>query len=210
MARTLLMAMFVAVLANVAAAASSTFDTDDEGWTITGDAQAGGAEPTHNGTGGNPGGYIAATDDVQGGVWYFRAPASFHGDFSSGYGTNLTFDLQQSSLSNQFNAVDIYLRGAGLELRYDTASNPGIDWTNYSVLLQEQAGWTLNGSAPTQAEFLQVLGDVTDLQIRGEYIPGPDVGGLDNVVFVPEPVGLLSLTVAWAGLGLRRRRNRSA
>ncbi|MFP4055184.1 MAG: laminin B domain-containing protein [Phycisphaerae bacterium] len=206
MNRVLISMAALAMAAAFSTAAVSTFGTDDEGWTITGDAQGGGATPTWESSGGNPGGYISATDDVQGGTWYFNAPAAFHGDFSSAYGTSLTFDLRQSSTSSQFNNVDVYLRGGGLDLTFDTASNPGTDWTGYSLLLTESGGWQLSGSAPTQAEFQQVLGDVTDLQIRGEYVSGSDVGDLDNVVFLPEPATMVLLGIG--GLAMLRRSRR--
>jgi len=189
-----------------ASATISTFDSNDEGWTITGDAQGGSVLPTYHATGGNPGGYVSATDNVQGGVWYFKAGPQFHGDFSTGYGTDLTFDLRQSGTHSQFDSVDVYVRGGGLELTYDTASNPGTVWTSYGIELTETAGWKLGGVPPTQAEMLQVLADVTDMQIRGEFITGSDVGDLDNVVMVPGPAGLSLLALGAPLLGRKRRR----
>jgi hypothetical protein len=206
MNRILISMAAVALMAAFSTAAQSTFDLDDEGWTITGDAQGGGVLPTWESSGGNPGGYISATDNVQGGTWYFNAPDAFHGDFSSAYGTNLTFDLRQSRITSQFDNVDVYLRGAGMDLTFDTAGNPGTDWTGYSLLLTEAGGWDLGGLAPTQTEFQQVLADVTDLQIRGEYVSGADVGDLDNVVFVPEPATMVLLGIG--GLAVLRRSRR--
>lgn len=199
-----ILAILLVAGSSVPAAVVSTFDADDEGWRITGDAQSGSALPTHHFTGGNPGGYISATDDVMGGVWYYKAPAAFHGDYTAAYGTQLGFGLKQSSLDNQFDSVDVYLRGGGLELTYDTPNNPGTDWTSYSLALTEVGGWQLGGAAPTQAQVLQVLGNVTDLQIRGEFVTGSDIGSLDNVSMVPEPATLTLL--ALGGLALIRRR----
>jgi hypothetical protein len=71
----------------------STFDADDEGWTIAGDAQAGSIAPNFNADGGNPGGFISADDDVAGGVWYFQAPERFGGDASAAYGGTPEFDM---------------------------------------------------------------------------------------------------------------------
>ncbi|TWT85263.1 Laminin B (Domain IV) [Posidoniimonas polymericola] len=194
-------------------AASSTFDVDDEGWTIIGDAQSGTGSPDYLAAGGNPGGHIAAADNVLGGTWYFQAPAKFHGDFSFAYGADLTFDLMQSSISSQFDDEDVILRGGGLFLTYDTSMNPGVAWTSYSVPLEETAGWTVGGSspaaAPTAAEMMQVLSDLTDLQIRGEYRSGSDTGSLDNVALIPAPGGL-SLAAAGLALAVRGGRRRGA
>ena len=55
--------------------------------------------------------------------------------------------------------------------------------------LQEGAGWVLAGTTtpPTASQFLAVLGDLTDFQIRGEFRFGADTGSLDNVIFVQQP-----------------------
>lgn len=196
-------AITVLVMVSNASAVLSTFDANDEGWSIAGDAQGASVLPSWYSSGGNPGGYIAATDDVAGGVWYFRAPLSFHGDFTTAYNTTLVFDLKQSRTSSQFNSVDVYLRGGGLELTFDTAYNPGTNWTSYSLLLAETGEWKLNGSAPTQAQMLQVLANITDLQIRGEYVTGSDTGSLDNVRMVPEPATMMLLGL---GVTLIRRK----
>jgi hypothetical protein len=176
----------------------SNFDVDDEGWRITGDAQSGSVLPDYHSTGGNPDEYISADDDVQGGTWYFQAPSKFHGDFSQAYGTNIEFDLRQSSTSSQFDNVDISLSGSGTTLVYDTAYNPSTTWTSYSVLLTETSGWkvgSLSGSIPSQSQFSDVLSDITDIKIRGEYVSGPDTGGLDNVTVVPELASLVFIGI---------------
>jgi hypothetical protein len=163
--------------------ARSTFESGDEAWTLEGDAEGGRAEPDYNFAGGNPGAFISADDDAAGGVWYFRAPAKFLGDFSGAYGRTLTFDLQQSSLSNQFNGRDVILMGNGLLIWFDTANNPGLEWTSYSVTIDAAAGWFLNDDTPaSEAQIREVLATIDDLRIRGEFVSGADTGGLDNVV----------------------------
>lgn len=158
---------------------ASTFDTDDEDWTVVNDAYA----PVYHAEGGNPGGYISATDKGQGLYWYWRAPAKFYGDFSMAYGRTLTFDLKQSPVG-QANRDDVILTGGGIQLIYNTPYNPGADWTSYSILLHESAGWInkATGSAATQAEIQTALSALSDLQIRGEYTTSRDIGSLDNVV----------------------------
>ncbi|MGH7453962.1 MAG: laminin B domain-containing protein, partial [bacterium] len=188
----------VAVNGNTLQCITSFFDSGNEGWVVAGDAQGGSVTPDYFASGGNPGGYISARDDVTGGVWYWQAPAKFLGNVSCSYGGVLSFDLRQSSTTSQFNAADIILQSSGLTLVFNTPNNPGTAWTSYSILLSETAGWrktTLTGPPPTQTEMMAVLSSLQKLQIRGEYRSGADRGDLDNVVFTCNP----SLTATVSG-----------
>ena len=170
-----------------AAAATSTFDLDTDGWVAVGDSEG---PLTWQALGGNPGGHSQIDDLTTGGVTYFVAPAKFIGNQSAAAGTLLRFDLQQvyTGSASQFDAADIVLKGSGLTLVYDTAPNPANGaWTSYAVALSA-AGWTLNtldGTAVSDGQFAAVLSQVTGLAIRAEYRTGPDVGHLDNVALVP-------------------------
>lgn len=163
---------------------TNTFDNDDEGWRVAGAAQGGSGVPDYFSTGGNPGGYISATDDGGGEVWYWQAPKKFLGDVSTAYKQTLTFDLKQSHTGSQFDFLDVILAGKEIKLFFDAADNPGTDWTHYSIPLDESAGWKIEGGsrAATHTEMRTVLSSLTALQIRGEYITGADTGGLDNVI----------------------------
>src|SRR5262245_57642196 len=122
--------------------ASSGFDSNADGWTVTGDAQADHVEPDYSGKGGNPDGLISAVDNVTGGIWYFQAPAKYLGDASAAYGQSLDFDLKTNDVSNPFDSFDVVLQGAGMTLGFDTSCNPKADaWSSYSVALDESAGW---------------------------------------------------------------------
>jgi hypothetical protein len=163
----------------------STFEKGIDGWRIEGDAQGGSSYPDYVETGGNPGGHIKAVDDVQGGVWYWVAPANFRGDKSGFYGGTLTFDLIQSRIVSQFNASDVIVSGGELDLVYDFGgqeTHPRTDWTVYSVTLHESGDWVVDGTGnqATAEEIRTVLADITRLHIRGEYISGSDTGFLDN------------------------------
>ncbi len=204
----------IAIAASFSAAAvTSTFSTDSEGWTAAGDV----ASPvTWLATGGNPGGHISIIDAVTGGTTYFVAPAAYLGDKSTAIGSNLTFDLQQvyPGAANQFDNADVILQGGGLTIVFDTVNNPGNgSWTSYTVPLVA-SGWYLNalgGTSVTTPQFSAVMGALTSLQIRAEYQTGADTGKLDNVSLVPEP-GLVELFLfgSMMTLGAARWQRRGA
>jgi hypothetical protein len=164
--------------------ARSDFESGDDGWTLQGDAEGGRSDPDFNVTGGNPGAFISADDDALGGIWYFQAPAEYRGNFAAAYGQTLSFDLKQSIDNSQLDRRDIIITGdGGSVIWFDTANNPGTDWTAYSVVLDASAGWMNDDDSPaSEAQIRAVLADIEDLQIRGEYRNGEDTGSLDNVV----------------------------
>lgn len=165
--------------------AASPFDTNDEGWKVTGDAQS--ATPAYVATGGNPGGFIRGFDNVVGGVWVWSAPAKFLGNMSAAYGFPLTYDLRMRGSGPLFDDSDVILTGSGVSL-YLIKTPPvpqDVAWTSYSALIQDVASWHVGGySGPlaTELQIRNVLTNVTSLQIRGEFISGADNGDLDNVV----------------------------
>jgi hypothetical protein len=164
---------------------TSHFNQDDEGWRVIGDAQGESVIPDHVAKDGNPGGYVSASDNITGGVWYWSAPEKFLGNKSSAYGKKISFSLKQSSRENQFDGEDLILVGADRKIVYNTFRNPGIAWTEYEVTLSEEAGWTnndLNGEKVSRSDFKKVLRDLGAIYIRGEYVTGEDSGGLDSVV----------------------------
>lgn len=185
-----------------ARAATSSFDTDAEGWTAQGDSEG---PLTWVASGGNPGGHAQIDDQTLGGVTYFVAPAKFLGNQAAALGSLLRFDLKQvyPGGANQFNAADVLLQGAGLTLAYDTASNPANgSWTAYAVPLAA-GGWhlnALNGALATADQMAAVLGSLSSLRIRAEYQTGADIGHLDNVALVPEPASAALMACGLAGL----------
>ncbi len=189
----------VTVDATQQVAVASGFDTDAQGWTVSGDPVL--PAPTHEPAGGNPGGYLSVTDDGSGATLRWVAPAAYLGDQSAAYGGSLTFDLAQSTTDNQVAGTDdVLLSGGGLTLVFDTDPVPGTGWTRYEAPLLEGAGWIVQstGGAATEAELRQVLADVTGLSIRAEFdSTGGDVDRLDTVVLyapVPPPTPDLVVT----------------
>ncbi len=214
--------------------ASSTFNTDRDGWLVKDltfpavgapPPVLGTYTPTFNATGGNPGGHISMLDPSAN-VFYWYAPSKFVGNQSAAYGGTLQFDLAVTGNGfgspAGFHQEDVVLVGGGLTLVYDTTFSPAptsaVGWNSFSVGLTE-AGWrrnSLSGPAATQSDMQTALGSLTDLYIRGEFLFGlDDVGRLDNVVLssptaaVPEPASLTLFAVGGlclaAGRSLRRR-----
>ena len=164
---------------------ASYFNQNDEEWIVIGDAQDGSAKPNYYDKDGNTGGYISANDNAAGGVWYWSAPEKFLGDRSSSFGEKLTFSLKQSSTDNQFDGDDLILVGNEMRIVFNTSQNPDTSWTDYSVALNEEAGWKYNnssGETVSKNDFIKILTNLTAINIRGEFVTGKDTGGLDNVI----------------------------
>jgi hypothetical protein len=168
--------------------ASSTFESDAEEWTVSGNGP-GLAQVTLKSTGGNPAGHLCGQDAKEGDVWYFVAPQKYLGDARASFGKRLTFDLKQETTYHQIRGRDVVLNGGGLSIVQNFRATPGTDWTPYSIRLDPQSGWSIDdptGTRPaaTEEDLRLVLGSLTALRIRGEYFDGPDdVTCLDNVFF---------------------------
>jgi hypothetical protein len=168
---------------------SSSFLTNDEGWSVVGDGNM-----FYSPTGGNPGntGYIFAIDRVEGDNFYFVAPARYHGNMSAAYGRYLTFDLvwvETAPSEPKVLGSDIIMTGGGLTVTTNLASPPNNTWTPYAIPLDPSGGWVRQGTQTpaTAAEIQTVLGSLQQLRIRGEFRGGPEQGGLDNVRFGATP-----------------------
>lgn len=161
-----------------APAITSSFDTDAQGWSTDKDAR----DFRWEASGGNPGGFIAADDIGSGQYWRFAAPSAYLGDLSAYYGESLSYELKQlGTVGTVINQSDIDISGAGITIEYRFGQAPTGDWTPYSVVIAEGTGWEVNGSPATETQIRDVLADVTDLSIRGEFRVGADSCGLDNV-----------------------------
>jgi laminin B (domain IV) len=155
------------------------FTESAEGWQVSGDTAA--VEPIFDATGGHPGGCITAVDAQLGETWYFRAPAAVVQQLPAAIGGTISFSLKQDGGIPSLVDDDVVIVGPAGRLSYRFPKGPGGEWTDFSVQLSEKAGWTWNWNRKaTRAQIESVLVRPSRLEIRGEYVTGPDQGWLDN------------------------------
>ena len=160
----------------------SNFDGDLEGWTIQGDPEATWPKIV---SAGPENGAAETKDAATGDTMYWVAPADFLGDVSDAYGGRLNFE-HKGSAGEPYNADELILEGAGITLTYNNPE-PNPDTTNFELesisILATNTGWR-NATANRDAyysDFTAVLGNLTALKIRAEYVNGVDYHWLDNV-----------------------------
>jgi hypothetical protein len=162
------------------------FTESAQGWRISGDTDA--DDPVFSPGGGHPGGCITGVDEALGETWYFRAPADVLRQLPKAANGTVSYSLRQSGPIISLIDDDVVIVGAAGRLGYRFPTPPGTDWTDFSVRLSEGEGWTWNWNRrATQAQIESVLAAPTRLEIRGEYVTGPDEGSLDNVVLTAAP-----------------------
>lgn len=177
----------------------STFDTDEEGWISVGN---GAGTVQYSPSGGNPGGAITITD-IDNGFAYFQAPSAFEN--ANLYNQSFAFDMSVSASGPdpiEF-PVQLVLEGNGMALILGL-TEPTSSFSQYDFHIHESAPWRIHAnrsgvynpgnSAPTQAEFLDVLDNLTGIYVSADHTNGTtntgttEVATLDNVTLsVPEP-----------------------
>jgi hypothetical protein len=196
--------------ASSATMASSSFDTGSEGWLAVNGSTPIAWVPS----GGTDGAYVRASDSRTGALWFFSAPSAYLGDQSAAFGAELSFSLRSEQPSAPLNTpyAQVQLLGTnGILLAWHGGSDPGPDWTSYTVSLDTASGWTvgsLGGAPATEADLRSVLGSLQVLRIRGDYGQAVDSTGLDSVSLasaVPEAPVSVMLLLGLAGIGATRR-----
>ncbi len=191
---TLLVTLCITTQAQV----TSTFGTDADGWTLVNVGDNVTATLLHNGSGGNPGGFISAvlpTDSDPAFFWY--APAKFLGNLTySSLGLTLTYSQQQLVTGNnsEFNgnyyeqySPDIIITSGTTNIYYHTGPKPALTpaWTTYTVTLDETSPWRTGtwstDPLATRDQIKAALINVTSIRIRGNYNLTANTVGLDQV-----------------------------
>lgn len=204
--KTVVAAALAAVSIGVSAAppASSTFDTNIDGWT------ANTPDTSWASTDGNPGGYLRFVDNTAG-LALVEAPSKFLGDWSALNGVgSITYDhkiFDTGSIIN-FGPYGARVFGPGGAASWNGATPTGpTGWVTQTVALNA-ANWTV-----TSGTWNGLLSNVTDFQIVIELVGNPtlpgDITGLDNVaVVIPEPETYAMLALGLGVLAVARLRRR--
>jgi Laminin B (Domain IV)/Ig-like domain CHU_C associated/FG-GAP-like repeat/IPT/TIG domain len=172
---------------------TSTFNTNDDGWTVYDNSGTTPQPVTYNASGGNPGGYVSSSL-VTGQPHFWHAPAKFLGNLAyTSYGETISFDLQASDPNGHSGYGDIEIYNGSQRLVLDLVSIPAQapGWTHYSIRLDESANWKLgsiNSGAASKENILHVLTNVVNIRIHVQYrFAANQTGGLDNVVLNVHP-----------------------
>ena len=174
----------------------SDFEVDNEDWTLengtTAEATRVRTAPLIDGDW-----FIRGFDGGAGTPMYFRAPAKFRGDKSSYYRGNLSFFSRwhADGLGNgsaTFADPDVVIVGANgkmLVYRFDVQDWPEDQWLFRQVALDSRAAWRQDGHLATEQQIRDVLANVLQVKIRGEYRRDiTDVGYLDRVILSKDSI----------------------
>jgi tRNA A-37 threonylcarbamoyl transferase component Bud32 len=165
---------------------------DDEGWhTLNHDDTPDATQPVEvRYTKGNY--WLHTEGRPNGKEWGWHAPAKYHGDHSGKFGRCLIYELWTTHVGS-VPATDWYVRlqGAGttLYLNGTVLETPKAnEWKTYHVPLDASGRWMRSGDGEraTDEEIKNVLADVTDLRIKGEFRSPGNIGALDSIEFGAE------------------------
>ncbi len=162
------------------------FTKSSDGWTLGGDVASSGWQAK----GGEPNGYLAWVDAATGATSYYVAGPKFLGNKMAFYGGSLSYDILDTG--NGYGGYDVQIVGAGKTLQYTNPNDSGFPtpnvWTAAMVkLIAANFIDTATNAPPSVTEMKLVMKNITQLEVRAEYVYGAESGGLDNVILAPKP-----------------------
>lgn len=201
---------------------TSTFDANQDGWTVRDLSTGGHYVPDWNPTGGKPTGHIAYEDLAPSSLEVFEAGSNFfinantlNNDFSEAEtnGGGVSFNWMTSTTSvNSMVEVTLWSNGAHLYASAAAALGP---WQSYDFAFDSNTAWMVDYGAgaqvATSADMNGILSNLTGLDISVDtllvasgktYLDNPTIYSLP----VPAP-GALALLGLASIAGTRRRRN---
>jgi hypothetical protein len=155
---------------------STTFDSDLEGWEVTGDNSA-----AWEATTGNPGGCLSVNDWATGPLNWAVAPIAYHGDWSGMTALDsLSAEIYHSTPDPDDYPPEYIFRIAGpggAAHVYSGASYQPVKdvWNRYVVSL-DSVDWTIEYGA-----WSDILDAVNSLRVMGEFTTGPETCRIDNI-----------------------------
>lgn len=161
----------------------TSFETNTEGWTLSGDASSEGWVAT----GGNPDGAMHWVDAAAGTDSVWNSGAQFAGNRSNFYGGILSYDIEVSGNSYDAGWTAYLINSATNAQLYVHLSQPTSgNWNHITLNLDTSTAWTLGmgGATATEADIRGFLQNFGGFVIRAEYVNGNESGGLDNVALV--------------------------
>lgn len=164
--------------------AESTFENDNEDWSVV----------FFNSVVPLPVGYndgaIVVVDADDGDTFYWNAPQEFLGNKSAAYGGRLVWYAQDigGGTYDQDNAQVVMMVGmvgsTVQVLNCPCSQLPGVGSAQEMSIPLTATGsgcFFSNGSKPTASQFTSVLRTLSFLQIKAEYLNGPDEASLDAI-----------------------------
>lgn len=165
---------------------SSTFDADTEGWLAYNHNTA-----SWDGATGNPAGCLFMEDRITGVAHHSwaAAPPKYLGDWSGfGAGDSLVYDLIMDNMIGgvaDTTAYRVWISGPGGVAKAITGPGgvpPDSVWTTFAVSF-DASEWVVESGT-----WNDLLANVTQLSIDGEYVVGIEEVRLDNVRLTSTPV----------------------
>jgi len=186
--KKLVLAALLLILTSQVEAATSTFDTDLDGWTYTNlnPSNDSPASLTWESTGGNPGGFVKFTD-LKGDHAAIAAPNKFLGDWSNAVSIEYDMKIIEDGNNPTFLPFEVMLfnENAGISAEWNGSKPTSTtDWQHTTVMLNDPR-WVVTGGS-----WIDLLANITDFYITIEVVQDlhNDVEGIDNVGVSAVPI----------------------